>query len=294
MTDGQVIPWKSLSIGEFLKYRDILRAGVYAPSVIEAEIFCQCVLDPVIISHIEDQKAGTITTVVTAILNASGPISLDDFNNRLNSNRRKAKEPLNQAVAIICQAFPGYTPDILEKLDCEALMFRLAQAEDRLLAMGFLSEPIVFEGTEQPKKKKPKIDKEALKKIYESQGITEGVSRSPQKDFKLKADTKNPKKMNRPGKFTEEITPRNSNKVKDGKVIITNAQMAERFATGKDMEDLCLMEAEMAKDVALIYPDYAKQMTTGKTVEIKTVEERVNDAKIRADERRKALQARKK
>ena len=38
--DGLLIPWKPLSVGEFLKYRDIFREKLFAPSIIETEIFC--------------------------------------------------------------------------------------------------------------------------------------------------------------------------------------------------------------------------------------------------------------
>ena len=278
--DGLLIPWKPLSVGDFLKYRDIFREKLFAPSIIETEIFCKCVLDKILVKNIDKQKAGTITFVVAGILEASGPVSLNEFNNRLNYSRQLcASSPLHSAVSIIMQAFPGCGPEYLYSLDYETLMIRLAQAEERLLKLNILSEPIVLEDKSQPieTKKKSKISNEDLKRLYEEQGIQ--VPDKSAENFKLKPGARPP------GKFQEEIGNKNKPKQKNGQTIITKEQMSERFATGSDMEDKCLLEHQMIEDLSSIYPDYIKDIKQGKSPSIKTVEERAKEAKIRAETR---------
>jgi hypothetical protein len=265
-TDGTRVPWKPLSIGEFQIYEPIVRGNVSPDikAVVENEIFRKCVLDSVLVDNIDKQKAGTITSVVEAIMSCSGPTSPDDFNKFLEFNRTLASTPLNQMVNAICWAFPAYTPEMVLAMDYSTLALRLAMAEAK---PGLFTEPFRLVNTnelnkEQPKKNK--YDPEKLKKAWEEQKQTEEQKIGSAKKIKkgeLEGD--------------ESFGPKTN-------YIVSTAQMAQ----GLDHDPQAAKTTR--EEAKTIYADYIEQMKHGK-VKIKTYEERVEEARKRATENDRKL-----
>lgn len=268
-TDGQIIPWKPLSIGEWLQFREAFASGFYASSVLETEIFKKCVTDQLVVKTIDKQKVGTITTVVAQILFQSGPQNTNEFNAHLDHCRGIAQQPVHQIVSIICQVFAAYKPEEVYALDYETLMLRLAQAEERLFKMGLKTEPfrLLDNNEEQEVQPKKRYDPNKLKEAFDN-------TRAPDQSVRSNKS-----------KQLDQIKPKHSEKIKNNKIIISKEQMAERFASGSDIEDLPLLEHQMFKDAESIYKDYLDDIRAGKALDIKTPEERL--AKREEEKRKK-------
>src|SRR3990167_9894738 len=254
--DGLIIPWKPLSLGDFYKYDALFRETYIDPSVLENEVFSKCVTDPILVKEILNQKAGTITTVVKSIMEASGPNSIDEFNQILDYYRLVVQQPIHQLVSVICRAFPAYNPDDVYAMTFHIMMERLALAESKLMQLGLLNEPIELTNNlekETREKSKVTLDSKQIKEAFDLQD-------------------KPKKKINRQAKITEDLTneqPVDMNK--DGKTVISSENMRARFASGNDIEDLPLLEHELQKGAKAVFGDYIKQ---GNKVKIKTIEER--------------------
>jgi hypothetical protein len=259
LPDGQTIPWKPLTVGEYLKYERLLQSGRYPPAFIEDEIFCKCVLNTALTNNIDKLKAGLVSTVTTMIMGFSGPQSVDELTNALEHSRVEVSGVLHDMTSFICQAFPAYKPEDLYTMEFESFMLRLAQAERKLLNTGMIEKPLEFsipgQGPPPPSR---------------------GMRPSPPPPQR----TVSPQDMAR--EYKKQANPE--------KTIITKAEMQEHEAcyTGHEKEDKILLQHQMAKETTGIYSDYQKQVEEGKKVEIKSVEERVAAAKKRADRNKKA------
>lgn len=257
--DGLVVPWRPLSIGEYFEYEIKFGQGIIAPAVLEDEIFRKCVADEVIVNGLDRLKAGTVTTVVATIMQHSGPVSANDIENALESARHQANQVIHKMVTLICRAFPGYKPEDLYTLNYDTFMLRLAQAEDKLIQNGSLSEPLSLtnQAPEQPTKaqppvsKKPKVDLGKLAQEYAKQ----------------KSPTMTPALPSQPSQ----------------KVVITKSDMQEHQVVAGDsaMPD---QQDAVASSGQTIYKDYTNQMGTTGKVQIASHEERVAEAKRRKEE----------
>lgn len=273
VSDGQNIPWKPLSIGEFQKYEILLQdkdPGIKA--VVEDEIFRSCVLDQVVVSNLDKQKAGTITTVVAAIMSISGPSTPEEFNNFLNYNRQIASLVINEAVISICWAFPGYTPEDVLSLDYSTFMLRLAMAEKKLMSSGIYTKPFELINTQQEQlaPKKPKYDPAALAQAFKEQSKPE---QKPQV---------------RSAKNMVEAENLDLGTAENGQeFVVSTNMMAAALEVGDDND-----VKRMKMDANQIYSDYLEQSKRGK-VKIKSYEERVKEAQDRADKNAQRLSKRK-
>ena len=152
--DGTDVPFRALSYGDFCYYNDMLTGGLTPPYLLEDELFKKCVTDQAVISNIHKQKAGTISTTVSAIMQVSGPADISEFNQVLALNREIAAKPINYLPTLICRAFPAYTPEDINDMPFETMLLRLAQAEQLLLAAQVLKEPIaLFDAQPTPEPK---------------------------------------------------------------------------------------------------------------------------------------------
>lgn len=254
--DGTIVPWKLLSIGDFLKYQIQFKSNVQIPAEIENEIFQKCVLDKAQVKTFLQLKAGIVSTVATLIMNHSGPSNPDELNYTLSLGRTVAQQSIHKIVSIITQAFPGYIPEQLYDMEYEVLILRLAQAEDKLLTLGILNEPISFgviDDKTQPPLKKEKTKKIDLKKQYEQQKIIKtAVSQPPTKSVK--------------------------------QTIITKHDILEHDASGLGHEQLdnSIEKKKMIDDTAKFYKDYIEQLQNKQQLKFKTDEERIAEAKIRS------------
>jgi len=260
LPDGQLIPWRALTVAEYVEYERLLQSGVYPRARLENEIFEKCVLDRTLVDEIGKVRAGVVTAVADAIFAHSGPQSVEDLNMLLNISRHKASQVVHDLTTMICTAFPSYTPEVLENLDYVTFMLRVAQAEKRLIQSGLLQEPLSFQSPSDPQeetiKPPPAPRPEDLPGIWNQQQAPSPVI--PKADFSHN------------GKQT----------------IITKAEMVEHQAayTGHENIDRIVNEKDMVDETAGYYKEYLEQIEDGKQVRIKTVEERKAEAEARARE----------
>lgn len=99
---------------------------------LEDTIWDQCVLEHTFPHGRDHLEAGLVTTISQSILNLSCPQSIEDINFQLNDARGLVFEAREQAILTICEAFPSYLPETLERMTWPMLVRRLAQAESIL------------------------------------------------------------------------------------------------------------------------------------------------------------------
>lgn len=114
--------------------------------------------------------AGTVPTVVQNIMMFSGPGSIDQFNQQLNSARVVASMAMHEMVGVICRAFAAYTPEQVYALKYDDFLLRLAQAESMLMKAGVLTQPLeLLSKEEQGKARKKKPSPQELRRLWEQQ-----------------------------------------------------------------------------------------------------------------------------
>lgn len=177
--DGLVVPWRPLSLGEYISYTRDYNRGLIPNAVIEDEIFKKCVVDPVFISQMPYLKAGIVSVVVMNIWQYSGPVGIQEFNKDLHTARDimfgDGNRALQELVQIISMAFP-YKPEEIYNMDYETFMLRLVQSEKKLLDLGIIKEPVEMKDLNAPpphprhaivQPDKPKVDAKKLWEIQE-------------------------------------------------------------------------------------------------------------------------------
>ena len=144
---GLVVPWKALSIQDYLQYDKDIKRGLIPEALFENEIFRKCVLNDTLVRQLDFLKAGTVTTVCMHIWQHSGPIGLDAFNDDLDAAREMLVAPgakaLHELIDVILSVFP-YKPEEVYAMDYQTLLFRAVQAELKMLKAGHIKEPIRF------------------------------------------------------------------------------------------------------------------------------------------------------
>jgi len=281
LSDGILVPWKALSVKDYIDYANDLQRGFITKETIYLEIFNKCVVDDFIKKNINKQKAGTIETVVDHIIRESGPSNPNDFfNAHLNFARNTVNSNIfHTAVGLICAAFPGYKPEEVYQLEYPDLMVRLAQAELHLLRIGYLEEPLAMAELEgENKSPPPKIENSQLKSIFD---------RQEQEKQQLEQQAAQRIRKNQ-RKVQEEISPPQKNKTKDGRLVVTKEEMQVRQTVG-DMDEAPFLEHQMLEEAAEIYKDYLEDVKAGKKVIIKSPEERLKERKMKSKTRQSKL-----
>lgn len=258
LPDDLVIPWKPLSIEDFFVFTKILQSKKYPFSFIEDEIFKKCVVDPVLVNHIHQLKAGTVTTVATAILSVSGPTSAQEIEISLQLNRAEinSRGVFYDLLILVTQAFPTCTIEYLNNLSFDKFMQHVALAERKLLSSGMLQEPITFSAETPVESPKP-IPTE-LKQVFEKQHKIKPVHKTPVSQ----------------------------------QTIITDNDILEQVAafTGMEKADKVIYDKKMIEETAGIYDDYLKQQASGEKLKIKSVEERTTEAIQRLEQSKQQYQ----
>jgi hypothetical protein len=267
LSDGKIVPWNPLPLKDYIKYKQDFERELIVQSVLENEIFCQCVIDTFLVKNINKQKAGTISSVVRDIMEVSAAKNINEFNYHLMAARQRITENVYHEMAIlICAAFPAYTPDDIYNLKYDDLIIRLAQAERHLLKIGYLTEPLQLSNGEQEETQPQKQVPVALKEAFEQQELerqaNQGVPKSKQR-------------------IKEDITPQGKDKFKNGKLIISKEELRVKSFQGADLEDAPFLEQKMLEDAASIYSNYMEDVKAGKEVIIKTPEERLQEKKLK-------------
>jgi len=270
LPNGDVVPWKPLSVGDFLKYTELTNSGRYPPALIEDEIFSKCVLDEFMVKNRDSLNAGIVSTVAQAIVGTSGPHSFDDLRALQGMGRIKANELAHELVGHITQAFPAYKPEDCYAMDFETFMLRLGMAERKLLRLGVLTEPIALtvEGEEPQQQKQAPQPPPML----------------PLGDMKQNFDQQNaPPERKRPPRPQPPQVP--IERTAQEQTIISQKHMpgGEFLSGGHDMQDAVLLESGMVDETRHIFEHYQKDLDDGKKLVIKTVEERKAAFKERAE-----------
>jgi hypothetical protein len=253
LDDHTMVPWRTLSIEEYIRYEQDLFRGVIPQSRIEDEIFRLCVQDEAYVRRMNYSKAGLVSTVVQNIWDYSSYTDLDTLNNDINEARMLLQSGpsrvLHECVQIVCRVFP-YTPDQVYAMDYRTLLFRVAQAEDQLMKAG-MKEPISFialDTNKKTKKKKfmdlnPKVD---AKEIWDRQVATR------------KKPTPSP--VATPDKWWK-VSP--VLEAPHGHNIDFNLERAEHDTFGvhgHDKHDLHINRAKMLQDTIPIYADLIAEL----------------------------------
>jgi hypothetical protein len=174
--DGPTIPWKPLSLGDYIKFNADAARGLIPQAQIENEIFRSCVLDQVFIQQLPFLKAGIVTTVVSCIWQHSGPTSISSFNADMEMARQiiaaDGTKALHQVVQLITMAFP-YKPEEVYEMPYETLLLRAAQAETKLLETGMISQPIMMQDPAVAPQSRPKRRVDA-REMWEQQQAMRG------------------------------------------------------------------------------------------------------------------------
>lgn len=136
------IVYRLLTWSEYLIYTDTIQVGAIPSFYIEEKIFSTCVIDDTDTEAKDLFYAGDILTVVGLILYQSGPQDVKSIDDKLEEKRELVGSITNQITALICQAFPGYTPDDIGDMNWEDVTEKLALAESILIAQKVLSEPL--------------------------------------------------------------------------------------------------------------------------------------------------------
>jgi hypothetical protein len=129
--DGRVI-FKLMDYEFYKATRYIMQAYPEFKFDLEDRIWDDCVLEHTFNNGKDYLPAGIVTTVSQMILYLSCPQSIEDVNIQLEDARALLSDAREQAIITICEAFPSYLPENLEKMTWPILLRRLAQAEQIL------------------------------------------------------------------------------------------------------------------------------------------------------------------
>lgn len=133
-TDRGSVLFKPL---EYSKCRIAERICAEYPSIsvqIEDNIWEECVVEHSFPHQLHEMDAGLPSTVVALILRISAPRSIESLQEDLEKARNGLTDIRDDIVAKICEAFPAYTPEVVEDMDWQTQIKRLAQAEKVLQA----------------------------------------------------------------------------------------------------------------------------------------------------------------
>lgn len=242
INDDLIVPWKPLSLGDFITYDESIKNRRIVDTVLEEEIFLKCVTDKELVRNINDLPAGVITTVAHNIMGQSGPAGIDHFNNLLDEKRHQASNPIHKLVPLIIRAFPSYKLEDVYNLSYDLFMFRLAQAEELLIKLGILKEPISL--VEENKKPKKKFVLPELKTLWEKQ----------------QKKTESPIKEPPPSKL---IPPENSPIFDKNKKVKTTRNLDQERTTieqAVQTQEENVLRAKMIRDVQVTHKDIIGNM----------------------------------
>jgi len=264
--DNIIIPWKLLSVGNYIKYQKSYQRGNTPPVIVEDLIFRECVLDPTILNSLDILKAGIISTVVMNIWMLSGPQTIDSFNNDLNNARGIIYSDefsiIHELVQVIATAFP-YKPEEIYAMDYETFLIRLTQAEYKLIKSGILQEPIILQTKDTQQKVKPKVD---AKKIWDERQEQQKVKREQPKANTVKNTPKN-----------EDFSTISKEKWYDKSPILEvdkpshginmdkeNYNLMSYSTNGSERLDMPSTQRQLIKDANVIYADVIKELNKKK------------------------------
>lgn len=255
--DGLTIPWRSLSVGQYIKYVEDYERGIIPLAILEDEIFQSCVVDDTVKRQMDSFKAGIVSTVVKNIWDFSGPQNTAEFKEDLDVSRQRlnsrSTRTLHYIVQVISMAFP-YKPEEVYDMPYDTFLLRLVQAEKKLLELGLISEELSFVDEAQKEEappKKPKVDAAALWKKHQEGELQEQ---------KVASETG--------GKWWE-VSPVLENRTRDNPhqelsrdldLEIEKVECEQVALTGHERADLAANRVKMVEDSLTIYKDLIEKL----------------------------------
>jgi hypothetical protein len=254
--DGLEIPWRQLTLQEFLDYTDLLNSGRYTEIEIEDEVFCKCVLQELFIENIDILPTGTIAAVVAQILQCSGPQTIDQINQDLAVAREQTSDFMSHIATLICSVFPAYKPEDLFAMKYSDFMKRAAMAEARLMELGIRREPLQAVGPGEV----------AVQTVVERP--SDKRRRELLEERKAEMEKKMQQKLGNLNHLEGVIT---KDKMKDGAMsFVPDLSMdpQDHLINKKRMEEA---KAEALTGLEHIYPEYFKMLKEGKKITPDTI-----------------------
>jgi len=251
--DETIVPWKLLSLEDFISYSQQYENSIVPIAVIEDEIFRKCVLDDNLVRNMDQLLAGTVATVVFNIIANSGPGSAEGFTNDLDYARYAIRDPRFASIydmgEWITIAFPSYRVEDIYKLNYKAFLLLVAQAEKKLIAMNIIQGPfeLITKDIKEEKPKKRNIDANDLWAIHNT-------------------DPKNPQGSLSSQKIEDVVSPiiANPNKRLKARDLEKERKEAEKGLRGHDLVDSHIIRAQMVSDAQVIYADVLEYLDSQK------------------------------
>lgn len=195
--------------------------------------------------------AGIVSTVSTNIWQFSGPASPQMLAQDLDIARSITKAPATNSfieiAKMITLAYP-YKPEEVLAMPYEEFMIRAAQAEDKLLSLGIITDPITVYTEPEAKAKpvsKPRVD---AKKLWEEQqGVTKQKAPTPDRTKRSTPSEKSPVVTQKPSHGIDFTKERRA--VENGEVL-----------SGWDIAELPAQRAKMVEDARIIYKDLIEEL----------------------------------
>jgi len=135
VSKGRVL-FRLLDYDSYRSIRYVMKNYLEFKFDLEDRIWNECVIDHTFSFSKDHIEAGIVTTISQIILFYSAPHNVRDINKDLSEARDSLNDAVEQAIITICEAFPSYLPETLEKLPWRVIVKRLAQAE-RILTKDF-------------------------------------------------------------------------------------------------------------------------------------------------------------
>ena len=147
LSDAGPIVFKLLPIKTYQGIARLILDHPRTQPEVEDTIWKLCVILDPYGDDLSFSPAGIITTVAQLILFLSFPKGMEDLTQGMEQARETVQNSVvMQIQAEICRAFPGYTPDDLEKLEFSRLLQLMSQVE-------YLTKvPFQFESPQKAKK----------------------------------------------------------------------------------------------------------------------------------------------
>lgn len=263
--DGLEVPWKCLPIKEYIEYSFSIRRQLYTLDQIEDEIFKKCVTDSSLVRAMSYEdgglKAGVVAVVVQNIWEYSGPKDATGISEDLGTARAIIQDPqtkiFHQLLKIISMGFP-YKPEEIYAMDYETLLLRAAQAEDKLLMLGVMKDPIQIE-IPRLEEVKPKIEPLDAKKLWEQQqvAINKTLPKVPPPVVEEAVSDKVAKAKEK--RWWKE-SPVLETKPQHGINFTSERKSQDSWSSGHEKQDEHLERTKMIEDAQKIYKDVLSKL----------------------------------
>lgn len=122
----RLLPYKKYAAAKYI----ILAYPEFRWSI-EESIWESCVIEHTVLggTDIDNISSGLVSTIAQLILKYSCSTKPAEANDQLDQARYSLQDAVQRAIIFICEAFPSYLPENLEKMTWRDILKRLAQAE---------------------------------------------------------------------------------------------------------------------------------------------------------------------